>query len=77
VRRGTRIDPFRADVALAVASALLCALTLVVPDWIEVVLRVDPDAGSGALEWAVAIAFAAAAARFGLAARRRWRLAAS
>jgi hypothetical protein len=29
--------------------------TAIVPDWLEVVFGVDPDAGSGALEWAVVL----------------------
>lgn len=69
--RRTRL---RVDAVLASLSAFLLVLTLVLPDWIEVVFRVDPDAGSGELEWAVAGAFALGTVGFGLAARREWRL---
>ncbi len=44
------------------------------PDWIEVAFHVDPDAGSGELEWLIAGAFALGTVGFGLAARRQWRL---
>lgn len=47
----------RLEVALAVASLVLGLLALVWPAWIEAVFRVDPDAGSGSLEWAVAAVF--------------------
>ena len=69
--RRTRL---RVDAVLASLSAFLLVLTLVLPDWIEVVFRVDPDAGSGELEWLIAGAFALGTVGFGLAARREWRL---
>ena len=64
----------RVDVVLAAASALLLGLTLVLPDWIEVVLRVDPDAGGGGLERLIVGALACGTLSFGLMARRVWRL---
>jgi hypothetical protein len=45
---------FWLESAAAVAGTALFALTLVQREWIEVVFRVDPDRGSGALELAVA-----------------------
>ena len=44
---------FWALVALAGGSAMLLAITLIWPEWIELVGGVDPDHGSGWLEWAV------------------------
>lgn len=69
-----RRSRLRVDVVLASLNAFLLILTLFVPDWIEVVFRVDPDAGSGELEWLIAGAFALGTVGFGLAASREWRL---
>jgi len=46
---------------VAVATVLLTVsgVTIVDPEWIEQVFRVDPDAGSGELEYAVPVAVAA------------------
>jgi hypothetical protein len=43
----------RVEFALAGAFVLLALVTALMPAWIEVVFRVDPDAGSGVLEWAL------------------------
>ena len=42
--------------ALGAVALVLLALTLVWNDWIELLFRIDPDAGSGSLEWAICIA---------------------
>jgi hypothetical protein len=42
---------------LAVVSMSLAALTLLIPDWIEVALRIDPDGGKGNLEWLLVFSF--------------------
>jgi hypothetical protein len=60
-------------IALAVTSAFLALLTLVVPDWIEAVFRVDPDGGNGSLEWFIVAVFVVATAVFGLMARAELR----
>ncbi len=66
----------RLEVALAAGSFAFGVLALVWPEWIEAVFRVDPDAGSGSLEWAIAgvllviAAVAAVAARSDLRALR-------
>jgi hypothetical protein len=68
---------FRFEAAVAAACAGLAVLTTLVPEWIEVVTGLDPDAGSGALEWAVVLGSAALALGAALAAHlewRRWRL---
>ena len=54
-------------------SGLVLVLTVVWPDWIELVFGFDPDASSGALEWGIAVAASAATATFLLLARRDWR----
>jgi ABC-type thiamin/hydroxymethylpyrimidine transport system permease subunit len=51
----------RIEVVLAVISAVLCVLTLVFPEWIEELTGLEPDAGSGALEWIIAGVFLVAA----------------
>jgi hypothetical protein len=47
---------FWAEAALAAVSGFLLGLTLVWRDWIEEIFGVDPDNGSGALEWAIVVA---------------------
>jgi hypothetical protein len=59
----------RLEAALAVAGLVLGVLALVWPEWIEAVFRIDPDAGSGALEWATAGVLLLVAAAAALAAR--------
>lgn len=54
----------------AMTSLVIGVLTVVWPTWIEAVFDVDPDHGSGALEWAVAGSCLCLAVGFGLAARR-------
>ena len=56
--------------ALACLSALLAVTTLLWRDWIELVFRVDPDRGSGVLEWAVVGACVAMSVAFAALARR-------
>lgn len=59
---------------LFLISASLTALTVIVPDWIETAFGFDPDAGSGAQEWGITLAFAGATiALFALSARTRRR----
>lgn len=60
---------FWIEVALAVITAGLAILTLMTREWIELFFGVDPDAGSGALEWAIVIALAVATVAFSLMAR--------
>jgi len=44
---------FWVEAGLALFSSLLLMLTLVWPEWLELVLRIDPDDGNGAAERAV------------------------
>lgn len=70
---GNHSKRFWLEAGLSGVSFMLFVLTLVVPDWIEAVFRVDPDAHSGSLEWEIAVLFLVAAATAGLLARLDWR----
>jgi nitrate reductase gamma subunit len=59
----------------ALVALFLAALTVLVPDWLEATVGVDPDRHSGAMEWLVAAGFAAVAAVLGRFALRHARLA--
>jgi hypothetical protein len=63
----------RIEVVLAVISAALCVLTLVLPEWIEGLTGLEPDAGSGALEWIIAGVFLVAAVVSTVLARRDYK----
>ena len=65
---------YRFEVGLAVLAGALAVLTLISREWIEVIFGVDPDQGSGALEWLIVFAAALVALASGFAAfleRRR------
>lgn len=55
------------------ACGLLFLATLAWRDWIELVLGVDPDRGSGLLEWALTAVTAFGAIAFAATARRERR----
>ncbi len=64
---------FWVRLTLAVISAALFVVTLALPDWIEIVFRVDPDHGGGWLEWTIVVVMFALALRMSIGARREWR----
>ncbi|MFE2285239.1 ABC transporter permease [Streptomyces sp. NPDC059443] len=64
---------FWAEIALGSLSGLLFLVTLVRRDWIELLFGVDPDAGSGALEWLIVAATALVTVLCALGARMEWR----
>jgi hypothetical protein len=64
---------FWIETVLGLVSAILLTLTLVVPDWIEVVFRFDPDQRGGSAEWSIAASFAIATSVFATLARLEWR----
>jgi hypothetical protein len=61
------------EAGLGVVTAGLAVITLISHEWVEVVFRVDPDRGSGLLEWAVVVALAVATVACGILARAEWR----
>jgi hypothetical protein len=63
---------FWVEIALGSLSLALLVLTLITREWIEALFGVDPDRGSGALEWALVSALAVATAVLGLIARFEW-----
>lgn len=64
---------FWATAVSATASAVLSALTLLWPDWIESLTGINPDNGNGSFEWMLAAGFAVVAAALSLLAWRVWR----
>ena len=64
---------FYLEVVLGGAGLVLFAVTLAWNDWVELVFRVDPDAGNGSLEFFVCLALPAAAAWSFWLARTEWR----
>lgn len=58
-------------IALAACSTVLAALATVWPNWIES-LGIDPDGGSGFLEWAFPVGLGVVAVALAVAARRSW-----
>jgi hypothetical protein len=67
----------RVEFALAVIFAVLAVITAFVPTWIEEVFKIEPDAGSGELEWLIVAVFGVLAVAAGLLGRRHYRIATS
>lgn len=57
------------EIAMGALAGVLALVTLVTRDWIEAIFGVDPDAGSGAVEWLLVAALVVVAAACGLIAR--------
>jgi hypothetical protein len=64
---------FWIETGLGAVTAFLAILTLISKDWIEAVFHVDPDAGSGSLEWSIVAVCAALTVTFAVLAGREWR----
>ena len=60
------------QVVAAAANAALSAVTLVWPDWLELVFHLDPDHGDGSFEWLVVGVTAVFALVLGVRAARTW-----
>ncbi|MGA5552395.1 ABC transporter permease [Streptomyces pseudogriseolus] len=70
--RNVRVRAWLETIA-ALISGILFVVTLIWRDWIERAFGVDPDQGSGALEWAIVAAALCATVVFSLLARSEWR----
>ncbi len=66
--------PFRfwVEVVACGFSAGLFFITLAAPDWIEAVFHIEPDNGSGLMEWGFVLATAAASVCTLILARKDW-----
>ena len=64
---------FWLELAFAAASGALFLVTLFARTWIEQLFGIDPDHGSGALEWTLVAAFFAITVLLGTLARSEWR----
>jgi hypothetical protein len=64
---------FWVELGCAGLSALLCIMTLISRDWIEILFQVDPDNHSGSLEWSIVAVLFVVTALLGILARSEWR----
>jgi hypothetical protein len=64
---------FWVEAAFAATSTLLLLMTVVWPDWIELVFGADPDHGDGSVEWLIAVLALLISATFSALARAEWR----
>jgi hypothetical protein len=73
VTRKTVRRRFWLELSCGVLGAFLFLLTLITREWIELIFGVDPDQGSGALEWAIALTLLAVATLSFALAYREWK----
>lgn len=75
--QGQRVSTLRTRFWVESVAAGLCTflfvVTLVWRDWLELVFGIDPDNGSGAVEWLIVGVTAALALTCWLLARVEWR----
>ena len=64
---------FWVEVAAASVAGILCVITPIWPDWIEIVSGWDPDQHDGTVEWMIALGLLIAALAFFAAAASEWR----
>lgn len=64
---------FWLELSCGALGAFLFVLTLITREWIELIFRVDPDRGSGAAEWGIALILLAVAALSFALAHREWK----
>ena len=64
---------FWVEAAFGAISTVLLVLTIVVPNWIELLFSLTPDAGNGSTEWELAFSLAAISLVMFALAGRTWR----
>jgi hypothetical protein len=64
---------FWLETGMAIVTGILFVITLVWHDWIEIIFNVDPDQGSGLLEWLIVRALLVVTIAFFILARYEWR----
>jgi hypothetical protein len=64
---------FWLEVSAAGACIALSLVTVITPRWIELLFGVDPDGGSGAIEWAFVASALLASVTLSALAQREWR----
>ncbi|MGV8966385.1 MAG: hypothetical protein ACOH2F_08905 [Cellulomonas sp.] len=60
----------RIEAGLSLLAAGLAAITMLWPAWLEAILPIDPDGGSGEAEWLIVMALALVAVASALLAMR-------
>ena len=63
----------RIEIALAAIAGVLTLVSIIWPTWIESLFEESPDAGSGALEWAIVGLFGLLAVTAAVLARHDYR----
>lgn len=64
---------FWVETVMALVSGILCLLTILQNNWIEIVFNVDPDQYSGSLEWLIVVVSLAVTVTLVVLARYEWR----
>lgn len=64
---------FWLEAVLGACSAIAFLLSLIVPQWIEVIFEQSPDAGDGSSEWGVTLALFVVTVVLAWLARTDWR----
>lgn len=65
---------YRVECLLTVVSGVALLLAVVAPQWLEAVSGLEPDGGSGAVEWGLASVLAVSTTLWFLLARRHRRM---
>jgi hypothetical protein len=73
MHRTKRRSRFWVESAVTIALAGLAVITFLWPDWVEILFKIDPDEGSGMLEWGIVVLLSAATLLAGALAGLEWR----